>query len=102
MEFTIHGFHRAFFQLNGWLQLDELVSPAELEGLTLTPGYDLWRHNPSVRKIVLRRRFADLVSQLIDVHPLRLGYDQYLPANTTPTFSPAIQGTAAGLLLPLE
>jgi hypothetical protein len=105
MEFAIHGYHRAFMDSRGWLQFEGLFSPEELTPLAaLPPDYDLWRRHPAVRQLVLRRRLADLVAQLLDAPSLRIGYDQLIPAGS-PVWNPAtssIQGLNGALIIPLE
>lgn len=53
-------------------------------------GRDMWRANSAVKKIAVLRRFAEIAVQLIDVKPLRLGYDQLLVKSQLQ--SPALPG----------
>ena len=43
-------------------------------------GRDLWRSSPSLHKLAAQVRFAEIASELIEKKPLRLGYDQLIPA----------------------
>lgn len=138
--------HRDFFRKNGWIEFENLVSDQELEELNqaidvslaarlfvpidkveaVSPetaflqGRDLWRSNDQLRKFVCLPRLGEVVSELVELKPLRLGFDQFLPpcsANMlprSPSYSKFLQpsielenmsslrGMAAGLLIALD
>lgn len=52
-------------------------------------GYDLWRGNADAKKIILQKSFAEIASELIELKPLRIAYDQLLP----PLSSPSLAGS---------
>lgn len=102
MKFATAKEHRDFFQKYGWIEFEELLSQDQLalanqainqtlmdrlnvsaEKLPLLSsekiylqGRDLWRSHPFLQKLVTQLRFAEIVSELIEKRPLRLGYDQ--------------------------
>ncbi len=106
MKFAIVKEHRDFFQKNGWIEFENFLSPDELtqanEALDQAlaerlhtsveklrqfssdqqylQSRDLWRLNAFLRKLATQPRFAEIASELIEKKPLRLGYDQLLPA----------------------
>jgi hypothetical protein len=106
MKLTIAKAHKDFFQKEGWIEFDDLLSDAQLLQLNQTldealkvrfdlplekikklssqeifvKGRDLFRSNEKLRKIVTQPRLAEVVSELIETKPLRLGYDQLIPA----------------------
>lgn len=107
MKFAVAKEHRDFFQKQGWIEFEGVVTSDQLvavnqainlvlgerlnvtneEGLRLLPseqfylhGHDLWRSNPLLRKFVSQIRFAEIAAELIEKKPLRLGYDQLFPA----------------------
>lgn len=106
MKFSTAKEHRDFFQKHGWIEFEGLVSNDQLtaanqamdevlaerlhvtsDRLRLQPseklflqGRDLWRSNPLLQKLATQIRFAEIVAELIEKKPLRLGYDQFLPA----------------------
>lgn len=103
MKYTIIGDHRDYFQKNHAIEFEELLTQSQLSDLdesidevlagrlqiaqknlaAQTPhslfmaGRDLWRTHISIRKIVTSARLAHIASELIEIKPLRLGYDQF-------------------------
>ncbi len=106
MKFAITKEHRDFFQKQGWIEFEELLSsdqvvfsnqtidkilvdrlhkPLEKLGQLSSEqlfqqGRDLWRSNPSLVQLTKQTRFAEIASELIEKKPLRLGYDQFFPS----------------------
>lgn len=106
MHFVTAKEHRDFFSKMGWIEFAEVLSLSQLEKLNqgidealalrfqLSPdqlkylsseklylqGRDLWRSHLPLRKFLTQPQFAALASELTGIHPLRLGYDQLLPA----------------------
>lgn len=98
--------HRDFFHKNGWIEFEEFLSnenlaqtgkavdqvlserlkTSEAQLRFISPemlflqGRDLWRSSPSLHKLAAQVRFAEIASELIEKKPLRLGYDQLIPA----------------------
>lgn len=113
MKFAIAKEHRDFFRKQGWIEFEDFLSADQLvqanqaidqvlaERLQLhveqlnqlssessyLQGRDVWRSNPFLRKLVTQPRFAEIASELIETKPLRLGYDQVLPAPYSFKFS---------------
>lgn len=107
MKFALDSNHRDFFQKNLAIEFDGLLDekhlipfkshinmalaarlkekkePQSPENLFMA-GRDLWRMDASIRKIDAHRKFAEIASELITHKPLRLGYDQYIPAPPAP------------------
>lgn len=106
MKFSTAKEHRDFFQKQGWIEFEGLISNDQLnlaneaidqvlsERLNVSTerlrtlssekfylqGRDLWRSNPLLQKLVTQTRFAEIAAELIEKKPLRLGYDQFFPA----------------------
>ncbi len=103
MKFSTAKQHRDFFNKNGWIIFDEMLSDDQLD-LTnqaidrvlsermpqqskdkmksdelFMRGRDLWRSDPYLKKIITNTRFADIATELIEKKPLRLAFDQYIP-----------------------
>jgi hypothetical protein len=115
MKFAIAKEHKDFFQKQGWIEFEDLISHDQLvlaneaidqvlaERLNISVGRlhllpseqlylhgrDLWRSHPQLRKLVTQIRFAEIASELIEKKPLRLGYDQLFPARDQTPFSEA-------------
>lgn len=138
--------HRDFFRKNGWIEFENLLSNQEIEELNraidgslsvrlsvptekieaVSPeaaflqGRDLWRSNDQLRKFVCLPRLGEVVSEIVELKPLRLGFDQFLPPCAvnmlprSPSYAkflhPSIEletmsslrGMAAGLLIALD
>lgn len=108
MHLSLAKEHRDYYQKHKFIEFTSLVpSPHELsqaieETLLLRQkakhsprdfGRDLWRDNPLIKKISLRKDFAEIAAGLLGQRELRFGYDQsiaierhtesYLPTGTT-------------------
>lgn len=143
MRFAIVGDHREHFRRHGFVEFEELLTGPDLAALNgmieavmsrrlgrgvdelhigtseaLQHGRDLWRDDPQIRKIVCRRRFAEVCSSLLERRSMRLAYDQLLIRsshvsergmdsgilNATSTLREisAIQGVVGALILSLK
>lgn len=102
MKFATAKEHRVFFQKQGWIEFEGLLSNEQLtlanqaidqiltERLKTTPdqlnlvssedlfvkGHDLWRSHAVLRKLATHVRFAEIAAELTEKKSLRLGYDQ--------------------------
>lgn len=101
MKFATNSDHRDFFRKNGRIEFEDL---ADLSTLPLSlikknicqrlavpeqkfdylpfeklfsAGRDLWRNEPALKKLVLNPSFAQIVSELVEQKPIRIGYDQF-------------------------
>ena len=144
MHFSVNKEHRDFFRNNSWIECDDIITSKEQNFLSqginnalsirlkmkpstisqLSPGQifsvgrDLWREDPLLKKILLRRNLAEIASELTEQKPLRMGYTTlfhsnyfaekesldplYTPfINSNPTLSEIsnIQGVVCGALL---
>lgn len=106
MKIAIAKEHRDFFRKNGWIEFENIFSALQLSQLNTNldsalaerleisviklsnalpetlflQGHDLWRSNEQLRQFVSHVRLTEVVSELIEFKPLRLGYDQILTA----------------------
>jgi hypothetical protein len=113
MKFATAKEHRNFFQKQGWIEFEGLLSSDQLalanqaidqvlaerlnipsERLQLLPsekmylqGRDIWRSNFVVQKLATQMRFAEIVAELIEKKPLRLGYDQFFPSRQQASYA---------------
>lgn len=106
MRFTASLEHRTFFSKNRYLECGELFSEEQVSALSqqiegaltrklktkgrdATPselfqeGYDLWRDNPEIKKVVLKNSLAHIAAALFKTHCLRIAYDLYLSSDGT-------------------
>lgn len=102
MKFSLEPQQRDFFRKNNALELESLLSTQQLallqEGIIETTSElfpssqkpkvkehfsksrDLWRLNDKVKRIATNRNLVELSYELISEKPIRLGFDQLLPA----------------------
>lgn len=129
MKFTIDYNHRDYFQKNGAIQFEELLSEEQaakllkhantvLSNRLKTPfstpenlffaGRDLYKSDPEISKIVSQKGFAEIAYELLHKKPIRLGYDQFIPSGSKSYFASAqlslqqlgsLQGVIGGLIL---
>jgi len=108
MKLVTNADHRQFFRKNHLIEFENLMSQSQLEELnqaiklTLSErvgirpervlqeqseklfksGYNLWRDNDHIKKLVLSSHLAEVASDLIEFRPLRLAYDQFYSTTT--------------------
>lgn len=104
MQFSITGKHVYYLRKHGQLELEAILPPSKLEALRdalskalrlrlgdnwklerastqFVEGHDLHCENEEIQKIISQRAWAAAFSELLDTRPLRLGFDQFFPAN---------------------
>lgn len=102
--------HLAFFHKHKFLELEELLNNdeintinSELEG----NSFNLWRTNPTLKKIILKPELGGLASELSKVQPIRIAYDRLIkgPVGKEPlslTEISAIRRVVSGVVIQLE
>lgn len=119
MRYTIDKQQREFFQKNGTIEFEGVFTLDQISALNkaidqtlavrcqvplekvpkCTPeqmflaGRDLWRDNIDLRKFDTHERLTEIVSELVEQHPFRLGYDQLFPNHTVSKLKPKLQWT---------
>jgi hypothetical protein len=117
MKFTVDSNHRDYFQKNNAIEFDSVLTENQLkilteqiqraltvrlEGERVSPenlfkaGRDLFRTDTGIKKIITQKHFAEIVFELTQQKPLRLGYDQFFHSSSTspalnPNQSPYVQ-----------
>lgn len=113
MKFATAKEHRDFFQKEGWIEFERMISDEQLELLNKAIDHtladrlnttsdkfssvsserffmqsrDLWRSNPHLFKLICQTRLTETVNALIEKKPFRLGYDQLFPSWNAHPFS---------------
>ncbi|MDP1881025.1 MAG: hypothetical protein Q8K60_08825 [Parachlamydiaceae bacterium] len=106
MKFTVDKSQRDFYQKFGWIEFDDFLSKEKLAQVNdftdqvmgerlnvpttqisrcysdelFVQGHDLWRSLSDLKKFISQPLFGTIASELIEKKPLRLGYDQLIPA----------------------
>ncbi len=135
MKFIVDNSHREFFQEYGWIEFEEVLAPDVCAAMLLTveqalrrrgalrtlslpedaitlfkAGRDVWREDAELKRAVCHRTLSEIVSELVEVKPLRLAYDQLLvsqmrgclpPNALMGSFGPS-QGVVATIAICLE
>jgi hypothetical protein len=102
MKYAVDSEHRDFFQKHRFLELEELLTPKQLEEANAAieaalkvrlsvnqldqqsaenlfmAGRDLWRQDQQLRKLICQRGLAEIASELISVKPIALAFDQLI------------------------
>jgi hypothetical protein len=109
MRFKTAGVHREFFQKNGFIEFESLLSAQEASQLAshadlllqkrlsnqlefrsatelYRAGRDLWRDDATLRKKELSHTFAQLAADIFKKPILHLAFDQILRTAATPGF----------------
>lgn len=105
MHFAVLREHRQFFTKQHWLECEGVFSEEEIRRVAQgvdaamaarlkvresaladkTPeqlfatGHDLWRADPTLKKILLHRSLGEIAGELTEQKPLRFGFDMLLP-----------------------
>lgn len=103
MKVVIAKEHRDFFQKEGYILFDSLISEKEIlllkkniketlikrtsektksAQIQFDKGRDLFRDSEEIRHFVCLPKLAEIASELVEKKPIRLAFDQYLPALT--------------------
>lgn len=100
MKFALAKEHRDFFHKEGMIEFEEFFTLDQIHQLNQAidsalakrshinesqdqqffKGRDLWRETKELEKLTCQPRLAQLVNDLTEKKPLRLAYDQLLPA----------------------
>ncbi len=109
MRFKIIGEHRGFYNQNGYLELESVLTSEEISLLSTAAdkllekrlvdqfefhsaeelfkaGRDLWREDTIIRKRVLSHNLAELGADLFRKKSILLAYDQLLRTGAKPGF----------------
>jgi hypothetical protein len=104
MSLAVVREHRDFYRKHKWIEFEELIAPQNQERFSeeikkalsdrlKTPpqklasisatkrfaaGHDLWRASSLLKKITLGKRLAEVAGELVEIKPLRFGYDQLI------------------------
>lgn len=110
MKLAIDANHRDFYQKNQLIEFEGFLTPAKTSEILLhvensikskisnaripiqkvlpeqffDSGRDLWRIDDYLKKIESTSQIPEIVSELVEERPVRLGYDQYYPAIEKP------------------
>lgn len=138
MRFAITADHREFFTKHHFIEFEQLFSLHDIETLHIQAentiamrlgttvkqlkhrtasevyqaAYDLWRDNKAIKKITHKHSLATLAADLLQVTPLRYGFDQYFTLTKEAVFpyhAPSslqdiscLSPLAGALLVPLQ
>ena len=118
MPFGLTKDHLDFYYKNQFIEFEALLSPEEVNQLEsgldtvikkerwTHAGHDAWRKDSQIKKITLRKDFAEIASHLSKKQTLRIAYDQAIrgPLSTTSwtlTEMSAIRKIASAMLVQL-
>ncbi|MDR2539867.1 MAG: hypothetical protein LBC45_04655 [Chlamydiales bacterium] len=81
-----------FIEIEGLLPLEKIAQIQKISDLTLAKrrslessflqGYDLWRDNKELKKILHKRSLIKIIAELFNTFPLRIAFDQYVKATS--------------------
>jgi len=109
-----------FIEIEGLLPLEKITQIEKLSDLILVKrqnsensflqGYDLWRDNKELKEILHKRSLIKIIAELFNIFPLRIAFDQYIKATSTPPIQTTwaleelscIKPLAGSMLIPLS
>lgn len=111
MRITVSPEQLKFFHLQGYLELEDLVSAEEARSLdtaldalrTKSPGYaqeNCFRSIPLIATLARKRGWGQIASVLIHKRPLRIAYDYFW--TKAPEFNQELDSESCGFLLNLK
>lgn len=106
MKFAVAKEHRDFFNKNFRIEFNNLFSKEQCDSFLIErmsvvstrlniskanfktvsagdqfmAGFDLWRGNNLLKKIIFQKNLAEAAADLLEVRSLRIGYDQLIPS----------------------
>lgn len=99
MKFTIAKEHKDFFHKNGFIEFEQFIPASQIDQVNkitfalgnkpdeqFSRGFGLWRSHPELRKFISQPKICEIVVELFEKKPLRIGYDQFLPSSNDPLF----------------
>lgn len=115
MKFAVAPQQKSFFKHNQYIELDGLLNENTFQALKdgikktlalrlntdesrldkctaqqlFTAGHDIWRSQNDVKKAIANTQMGEILYELFDERPLRLGYDLVLPSERYASFSGA-------------
>lgn len=116
MRFKIAGPHREFFQKNGYIELESVLTSDEISALASAAdalvekrlsdqiefksaeelyrvGHDLWRESETIRKKITSHQLAEIGAELFKKNSLLLAYDQLLRTGSKPGYPKKLPST---------
>jgi hypothetical protein len=110
MRITVSPEQLKFFELNGYLALEKLLTGEEcirlINAISLlrikSPGYpdeNIFRSSPLIAELARKRGWGQIAAALIHKKPLRLAYDHFWPQ--VPFFTQHLDPESCGCLLNL-
>lgn len=117
MKIRVTTDQQGFFRRHKMIEFQGLLEPEPLNqfnaeiGKALdnrSTGHDLWRTNEILGKLIRQSKLARIAADLIEVRPLRLGYDQlflymtYTKKHQSLNDFSCLQGIVCGLMLCLK
>lgn len=120
MKFATSKEHRDYFNQNGLIEFETFLSPEHVSQLNQSidqalaqrlncpssqlkqmtseqlflNGRDVWRVEDKIRRLISQPHFGEIASELLGKKPIRLGYDQLLPARHYAAMKrPSVYGT---------
>jgi hypothetical protein len=77
MRYEVSSSQIAYFEKNKSITFEDFYSKESLEVLDKYPfGFDIWRQNNDVKKIVLNKNLGLVLHELLNTRPIRLLYDK--------------------------
>jgi len=111
MLFTVSPEQLKFFNLQHYLEIEDILSKEEAKALlsainhvrSKSPGYpeeNLFRSTPLIASLAKKKGWGQIAAALLHKKPLRLAYDKFFAA--PPDFSYSLDEESCGLLIELN
>ncbi len=84
MKYSLAKEHRDFFEKEGWIEFEGLISPKQVQEANAQIDHvqnrqrDLHLDIPAVKKIAVLKTIGEIGTELMRIKSVRLGYDQLL------------------------
>lgn len=91
-----------FFKEHGFVSFTDLLREDEIAEILhhyQRGARDVWRHNDKLKKIVCKRAFANLATEIFQVKTLRLAYTEYTDRITPLDETSSVQSLTGALIL---
>ena len=100
MRYEVSSSQIAYFENNKQITFEDFFSKETLEVLDkYSFGFDIWRQNAEVKKIVLNKNLGIILNELLKKRPIRLLYDKITRDEVIDLKNSSFQGVLAGVII---
>jgi len=100
MRYEITQAQTAFYEKNKEILFEDFFPLTVTDAIKeFSPGYDLWRKHPEIKKMATSVELGTILFQLTHTRPIRLLFDRIVENETVNLKETSFQGAIAGVII---